>query len=201
MNQILRHSNLHQYIINAGNNLWENLLNLNETNGSRNLIFSGYIQINAAIFKYVGFDPGGTDIFVASDGSDEVYNDLSEDLLDDDEKGENQNDKEIKTNYENGEDQNDNEIEEDHEPDEEHKDIFAPHEVRRFSSAEYYCKTGYIKITRRINESKTQVDKDAESSISINKTTILWRINSFISTTLSVFNTLTASMSNRRSKD
>ncbi|CAO3609169.1 unnamed protein product [Cunninghamella blakesleeana] len=201
MNQILRHSNLHQYIINAGNNLWEDLLNLNEINGSRNLIFSGYIQtdgftVSVPFDKRVdgaplpdltiddfepwelpylnvwGSDPGGTDIFVASNGSDEVYNDLPQDLLD----GE--------TNHENGEDQNDNEIEVNHELDEEH-------EVRRFSSAEYYCKAGYTKSSQRINESKTQVIKDAESSIRTNKTTSLWRINSFISSTLSVFNTLT----------
>ncbi|CAO3633625.1 unnamed protein product [Cunninghamella blakesleeana] len=220
MNQILRHSNLHQYIINAGNNLWENLLNLNAINGSRNLIFSGYIQtdgftVSVPFDKRVdgeplpdltvddfepwelpylnmwGSDPGGTDIFVASNGSDEVYNELPEDLLDDDEIDEDQNDKKIETNHENGEDQNDNEIEVNHELDEEHEDRFAPHEVRRFSSTEYYCKAGYTKTSQRINESKTQVIKDAESSIRTYKTTSLWRINSFISSTLSVFNTLT----------
>ncbi|CAO3642418.1 unnamed protein product [Cunninghamella blakesleeana] len=152
MNQILHHSNLHQYIINAGNNLWENLLNLNEINDSRNLIFSGYIQtdgftVSVPFDKRVDgeplpvltvddfepwelpylnvwrSDPDGTYIFVASNGSDEVYNDLPEDLLDDDEIDEDQNDKKIETNHENGEDQNDNEIEVNHELDEEHEDL------------------------------------------------------------------------------
>ncbi|KAI8093879.1 uncharacterized protein BX664DRAFT_116090 [Halteromyces radiatus] len=131
--------------------------------------------------KLWGADPGVTDIFVASSGSDNVYQDNPDDQ---------------------DEDLDEEDVPE-QEPGEPHQyDLQEryrqrqqqdPHEIRRFSSAEYYTKAGYKKTTRLIREAKDQQQIDeVEATILTNKTSTMQGIEGYITSILTVFDQLTA---------
>ncbi|KAG0165284.1 hypothetical protein DFQ30_008651 [Apophysomyces sp. BC1015] len=116
-------------------------------------------------FKYLniwGADPGVSSIYVASNGSDnDVYHGRP-DALD-----------------------------EDYDRTRLLTRIYDEHEIRRFSTVEYYTKAGYKKTMQKINMAKTTAIQTLENGIKTNRTTDLNKIQQYIDSVLVAFTQVT----------
>ncbi|KAF7721414.1 hypothetical protein EC973_004720 [Apophysomyces ossiformis] len=125
-----------------------------------------------------GADPGVTDIYVCSNGSNDVYHD------------------EADLELENDQDIPDEDIVELPEPavaEGENDDTeFDPHQIRQLSTAEYYTRAGFKKTTQRINTSKTPLIRRLQSEIDTNRTADMDRIIRSIVSTLDALPEVTA---------